>query len=95
MAEIFSVTTLQETVLSPPTKAKTPPLTPFSAVVPAPFIAVSRLNIRITLETIHEDEEEIIPKVSQNSSSTVAFASTCFSEVKKPFPLFSHNYKCA
>lgn len=108
MAEFFSVTaTLQETaLLCPPNKAETPPLTPFSAVVPARFIAVSRLNIHITLETIHEDiendeEEEIsqlLEEVSQtsSSSSTTSFLSTCFSEVlKKPIPLFSHNCRCA
>ncbi|KAK8608200.1 hypothetical protein V6N13_023630 [Hibiscus sabdariffa] len=36
----------------------TPPLTPFSAIVPARFVAVHRLNIHITLETIHEEENE-------------------------------------
>ena len=90
MADIFSVTTLQETLCPP--KAETPPLTPFSAVVPARFIAVPRLNIHITLETIHEEENE--EEVSQNSSST-SFLSTCSLEMKKPFPSYSHNCKCA
>ncbi|PPE00929.1 hypothetical protein GOBAR_DD02054 [Gossypium barbadense] len=57
MAGIFSVSTSQK-ILCPP-KAETPALTPFSAIVPARFIAVPRLhNTHITLETIHEEENE-------------------------------------
>ncbi|OMO70356.1 hypothetical protein CCACVL1_18970, partial [Corchorus capsularis] len=61
MADVFFLTTLHETVLcSPKPKVVTSPLTPFSAVVPARFLAVARarLNIHITLETILEEENE-------------------------------------
>ncbi|KAK8608199.1 hypothetical protein V6N13_023629 [Hibiscus sabdariffa] len=62
MADIFSVTTLQQTLCIPMAAdtpiVTAPPLSPFSAVVPARFVAVHRLNIHITLETIHEEENE-------------------------------------
>ncbi|WRX26935.1 hypothetical protein QQP08_019422 [Theobroma cacao] len=59
MADIFSVTTLQETLCPPKAESPvvTPLLTPFSAVVPARF-SLARLNIHITLATIHEEENE-------------------------------------
>ncbi|KAK8524652.1 hypothetical protein V6N13_015667 [Hibiscus sabdariffa] len=59
---------LQQKLCPTPMAADTPivtppPLAPFSAVVPARFVAVSRLNIHITLETIHEeDNEEELPQ---------------------------------
>ncbi|TYH67340.1 hypothetical protein ES332_D06G182500v1 [Gossypium tomentosum] len=100
MAGIFSVSTSQK-ILCPP-KAETPALTPFSAIVPARFIAVPRLhNTHITLETIHEEENEgeISMEVPSSSSPspppTSSFLSTCFFQVKKPLPSFSHNCKCA
>ncbi|KAK4858082.1 hypothetical protein QYF36_010787 [Acer negundo] len=43
-----------------PPKPDTQPLmtmTPFSAVAPPPFLAVSRQNIQLNLETIYEDKE--------------------------------------
>ncbi|EOY27632.1 Uncharacterized protein TCM_029428 [Theobroma cacao] len=95
MADIFSVTTLQETLCPPKAESPvvTPLLTPFSAVVPARF-TLARLTIHITLATIHEEEnEEESMEVSQNSSTS--FLSTCFLEVKKPLPSYSHNCKCA
>ncbi|XVE51649.1 hypothetical protein DITRI_Ditri02bG0058700 [Diplodiscus trichospermus] len=91
MADIFSVTSLQETLCHP--KAEAPPLTPFSAIVPARFIAVPRLNIHITLETIHEEENE--EEVMSQNSSSPSFLSTCFLEVEKPLASYSHNCKCA
>ncbi|GMI77774.1 hypothetical protein HRI_001446700 [Hibiscus trionum] len=73
MADIFSVTTLQQT-LCIPMAADTPPLAPFSAIVPVRFIAVHRINIHITLETIHEEENEdeidMEKEVPQNPSSS-------------------------
>ncbi|GMI86009.1 hypothetical protein HRI_002270200 [Hibiscus trionum] len=90
MAAIFLVTTLQE-ILCPP-KADTPALTPFSAVVPPRFTAVPRLNNSlVTLETIHEEENE--EEVGSSPSSTLL--SPCFFQVKKPLSWFSHNCKCA
>ncbi|KAG8490721.1 hypothetical protein CXB51_013783 [Gossypium anomalum] len=95
MAGIFSVSTSQKTLCPP--KAETPALTPFSAVVPARFIAVPRLhNTHIILETIHEEENEgEISMEVPSSSSPSSFLSTCFFQVKKPLPSFSHNCKCA
>ncbi|OMO65760.1 hypothetical protein COLO4_31023 [Corchorus olitorius] len=99
MADVFSLTTLHETVLCPPKPKTNRALTPFSAVVPARFMAVARarLNINITLETIleEENEEEIMDQVSQNTLSTTTFLSTCFLEVKNTLPSYNHNCKCA
>ncbi|GMI93583.1 hypothetical protein HRI_003027600 [Hibiscus trionum] len=87
MADIFSIATLQQTLCTTPMAADTPivtppPLAPFSAVVPVRFVAVSRLNIHITLETIHEEdsEEEIYmeKELSQNSSPADIFSINSF-----------------
>ncbi|TYJ30748.1 hypothetical protein E1A91_A06G151100v1 [Gossypium mustelinum] len=94
MAGIFSVSTSQNTLWPP--KAETPALAPFSAVVPARFIAVPRLhNTHITLETIHEEENEGEISMEVQSTPSSSFLSTCFFQVKKPLPSFSHNCKCA
>ncbi|KAJ4703109.1 hypothetical protein OWV82_023056 [Melia azedarach] len=70
----------------PPVKTKSPPLSPFSAVAPSPFLAVSRLHIRLTLETIYEEETDhqedscIINETSAciiNETSATSFFSTC------------------
>ncbi|GKU92624.1 hypothetical protein SLEP1_g6331 [Rubroshorea leprosula] len=86
-------TTTTRPTLCPPTATESSPLTPFSAVAPPPFLAVSRLHIHITLETIHEEENEgeINELLPQNSSLTsTPFSSTCFLEVQKA-PLSSYN----
>ncbi|KAH1048345.1 hypothetical protein J1N35_039129 [Gossypium stocksii] len=86
----FSVATLQQTLCTPMAcetpKATPQPLTPFSAVVPAPFIAVHRLHIDLTLETIHEEEneEEINMELPQNSSSTDMFSLHLFLRSEEP-----------
>lgn len=84
----FSVATLQQTLCTP-MAGENPipqPLTPFSAVVPAPLIAVHRLNVHLTLETIHEEEneEEINMELPQNSSSTNIFSLHLFLRSEEP-----------
>ncbi|KAL4385994.1 hypothetical protein GQ457_09G004050 [Hibiscus cannabinus] len=72
---------LQQKLCATP-MATPPPLAPFSAVVPARFVAVSRLNIHITLETIHEEdnEEEIYmeKEIPQNPSPADIFPINMF-----------------
>ncbi|KAK2642949.1 hypothetical protein Ddye_024712 [Dipteronia dyeriana] len=95
---VVSTATPQPTICRP--KPDTQPLmtmTPFSAVAPPPFLAVSRQNIQLNLETIYEDketDEDIIESSTpcsqfqtQKTSSitTTSFLSTCFYKVEKPF----------
>ncbi|GMP73663.1 hypothetical protein CsSME_00031352 [Camellia sinensis var. sinensis] len=74
--------------------------TPFLAVTPSLFLAASRLQIRITLETIYEEEgEEIVGKFiettpSAYSASFLLKSLTCFLEVSKPWSSYSHNCQC-
>lgn len=86
---------IQPTIFPPKIQEpKTSPLTPFSAVAPHRFVAVSRVHFKITLETICEEgaEEECI-EMSQNASSSIM--SACFLEVQNPLSSYTHNLGCA
>lgn len=73
-------------------------LTPFSAVAPARFVsAVHRLHVHISLETIHEEENEDHFHETFKSSP-VSITSMCSLEVHNPLSSSynsSHNYQCA
>ncbi|KAL5771906.1 hypothetical protein ACOSQ2_011830 [Xanthoceras sorbifolium] len=92
---VSAATTMQPTICRPKPETTDDQLlmSPFSAVAPPPFLAVSRLNIRLTLETIYEEEteEDFNESTSSSSSSSCCqtqnsfMMSTCFFQVEKPF----------
>ncbi|KAG8637457.1 hypothetical protein MANES_15G124301v8 [Manihot esculenta] len=75
-----------------PNHNKTSPRTPFSAVAPARLMRVSRVPIRITLETIYEEEneEEFCMDMDQSFSSSIL--STCFLQGQKPLSSYCQNW---
>lgn len=96
--QIAPVTALPITVVNsspfPP-----PELTPFSAVSPARFLTVNyRLHVNMSLETIHEEADEVVETSQASSSPPPSFVSSsmCFLEVRRPFPSsYTHSCHCA
>ncbi|KAH7846101.1 hypothetical protein Vadar_009946 [Vaccinium darrowii] len=78
--------------------AKASVITPFSAVAPPLFRSLCRLQIHITLETIHEEEtaEEFIETSADSFSATfLSKNQSCFLEVPKPWSSSDNKSQCA
>lgn len=92
-----------------PSNTETSPLTPFSAVAPNYLVPFSKVQIKITLETIYEKEEEEEDEMEKSSEThasssppiffpTIQAVATCSFEITAFFHFlvsFGHNYQHA
>ncbi|KAI8000411.1 hypothetical protein LOK49_LG09G02330 [Camellia lanceoleosa] len=80
-----------------PASTTSPARTPFSAVAPPRFPVLSRLQIRVSLETIHEEEttDEFTETSSPSSALFLSKNPTCSLQVGKHWPSYGHDGQCA